>query len=123
MELLVPSLAALLFGIAIAFFVIPKLAPTMLFSGSAVVLVLAVYLHYSKFGKMEYDQSTWQNNFRTYAKYILLLIVLGAAYMMYAQNYGTASISWPKSGGGLDSVVRTATSRINELLRKGRISI
>ena len=123
MELLMPSLAALLFGIAIAFLVVPKMAPTMLFGGSAVVLVLAVFSHYSKFGRMEYEQSTWQNNLRSYAKYILLLMVLGIAFMVYAQNYGTASISWPKSGGGIDSVFRIASSRINELMRKGRISL
>ena len=132
MELLVPSLAALLFGIAIAFFVIPKVAPSMLFGGSALVLIYAIYLHYSKFGKMEYDQSSWQNNLRIYAKYAFVVTVFVLIYGFYAINSsgggkfsggGMDEITMPKLGGGLDSVYKTAASRMREFLLKGRITL
>ena len=54
MELLIPGLAFLLIGVAVAFFVIPKIAPQILLIGSSVALALAVYLHASKFGNEEY---------------------------------------------------------------------
>lgn len=125
MELLIPGLAFLLFGVAIAFFVIPTIAPAMLASGAGVAIAIAVYLHYVKFGNEEYNRSTWQNNLKTYARGIIILMVLFGAYMFYAMNFGgpMPPIAMPKSGGGLDAVVDTVTSRINELLRKGRISL
>ena len=124
MELLIPGLAFLLFGVAIAFFVVPKIAPAMLITGSGVAIALALYLHYSKFGNEEYNRSTWQNNLKIYSRWVIILSVIFAAYTFYAMNTGAPmpSISIPKVGGGLDSVFSTVASRIGELMRKGRIS-
>ena len=124
MELLIPGLAFLLFGVAIAFFVVPKIAPAMLITGSGVAIALALYLHYTKFGNDEYNRSTWQNNMKMYARWVIIAAVIFGAYMFYAMNTGAPmpAIS-VKVGGGLDGVVDTVTSRINELMRKGRISL
>ena len=125
MELLIPGLAFLLFGVAIAFFVVPKIAPAMLITGSGIAIAIALYLHYSKFGNEEYGRSTWQNNLKLYARWVIIAAVIFGAYMFYAMNTGAPMppISMPKVGGSLDNVIDTATSRINELLRKGRISL
>ena len=70
MELFVPSLVFLLVGVAIAYFVLPSIAPTLLIAGSAVVLLGALYLHYSRFGAMEYEASTWQYNLKRYSNWV-----------------------------------------------------
>ena len=132
MELFLPSLVFLLAGAAIAFFVLPSIAPVMLVGGSAVVLAGALYLHYSRFGRMEYEQATWQNNLRAYSSWIILGAVLLAAYGFYAMSAGgappppvgmdfggsnTTSTGLPiMTGGGFGRVFKHAASRISEII-------
>jgi hypothetical protein len=138
MELFVPSLVFLLVGVAIAFFVLPSLAPTLLIGGSAVVLAIALYLHYSRFGRMEYEQSTWQYNLKQFGGWVIVGAILLGAYGFYAMNTsgspstyvsesapalnaGLPPLTMPQSGGGFKNVYNTAASRINNLMRHGRI--
>jgi hypothetical protein len=140
MELFVPSLAFLLVGVAVAFFVLPRLAPTILIGGSVVVLGLALYLHYSRFGMMEYERSTWQYNIKQYGSWAIVGAILLGAYGFYALNNGSVSatgateapafltpsepmpaLTTPQLGGGFKNVFNTASSRINNLMRHGRI--
>lgn len=136
MELLIPSLALILLAVAIAFFVMPSFAPAILITGSVVTLVAAVYLHMSQFGVMEYERSTWQYNLRKYSSYVMIGAIILGAYGFYAMNQSGGSsvmssittpalpaIAMPAVGGGVDTMFRTASSRLNELLRKGRISL
>jgi hypothetical protein len=125
MELLIPGLAFLLIGVAIAFFVVPKIAPAMLLTGSAAAIVLSLYLHINKFGNEEYNRSTWQNNFKLYARMAIIGAVIFGAYIFYAMNTGAPMppISMPKVGGGDFSILDTVSSRVGELLKKGRISL
>lgn len=135
MELFLPSLAFLLAGAAIAFFVLPTIAPVMLVGGSAAVLAGALYLHYSRFGRMEYEQATWQNNLRAYSSWIILGAVLLAAYGFYAMSAGgappppvsafdfgsgssnTTSTGLPiMTGGGFGRVFKHAASRLSEIM-------
>lgn len=147
MELFVPSLVFLLAGVAIAFFVIPTIAPVMLITGSVIVLLGALYLHYSRFGVMEYERATWQYNLRKYANWVIAGAILLGAYGFYAMNQtgndasamaslpnpvasivasnsspALPNLTMPMSGGGLGAVFKTASSRIGELMRKGRIT-
>jgi uncharacterized membrane protein YjjP (DUF1212 family) len=145
MELVMPSLVFLLVGVAVAFFLIPSIAPTLLITGSVVVLGAALYLHYSRFGVMEYERSTWQYNLKQYSSWVIVGAVLLGAYGFYAMNQGAASsmlpaamatsvesnfsspampaLAPPMMGGGMGVVWKTASSRLNELMRRGRISI
>jgi len=142
MELLIPSLAFILLAVAIAFLVLPTFAPMILVSGSAVMLVIAMYLHVHKFGAMEYRASTWQDNLRKYTSYVLVAAILMGAYGFYAMNNSTSvqsimpsaataaivtpplpAITMPTVGGGLHTVARTVTSRMKDLMRHGRMEL
>lgn len=133
MELFIPSLVLLLLGVAICFFVLPTIAPAVLIVGCSVVLVFALYYHYTRFGVMEYERSTWQYNLRKYGNWVILAAVLLGAYGYYAMNNNNNSftqaapmpaLSMPTmSGGGLEGVFRTSSARIGELMRKGRITL
>jgi len=133
MEIFVPGLlAAVLLGVAICYFVLPQLAPAILVTGSMIALALVAYVHYSKFGVSEYERSSWQNNLRIYVKYTFVITVFVIIYGFYAMNSssggrfsggGMDEIAMPRSGGGLDAVYKTASSRMRELLLKGRISL
>ena len=125
MELFLPSLVFLLVGAAIAFFVLPTIAPVMLIGGSAAVLAGVLYLHYSRFGRMEYEQATWYNSLRAYSSWIILAVVLLMAYSFYTMSPSPAPAPFSiptMSGGGIAGVLNNAVSRISELARRGRIS-
>lgn len=148
MELFIPSLTFLLVAVAIAYFVFPALAPPLLIGGSAFVLIGAVYLHYSRFGVMEYERATWQYNLRKYSNWVIMGAILLGAYGFYAMNnqsessgsqnmlpsavanvLPSASPALPALeapamiGGGMATVFKTASSRLGELMRRGRISV
>jgi hypothetical protein len=139
MELFVPSLVFLLVGVAVAFFLLPRLAPTILIGGSSVVLGLALYMHYSRFGTMEYERSTWQYNLKQFGGWIMVGAILLGAYGFYSMNNNSAAeaapvfsaapglgemppFTMPQMGGGFKNVLNTASSRINNLMRHGRIN-
>ncbi len=129
-----PSLVMMLLGVAIVYFWIPTLAPPMLIAGSIVVLALSLYVHIKQFARTEYEQSTWQYNLRNYSSFVILGAIFLGAYGFYAlnntpssqpsifQSPALPSIVQPAVGGGMGTVMKTATSRINELMRRGRIS-
>ena len=130
MELFMPSLVALLAAVAIAFFLVPSVAPTMLVAGSAVVLAGALYLHYSRFGRVEYEQATWQYNLRRYSSWIMLAAVLLGAYGFYTfsgmEGSGIEAAPAPVeaggfgglSGGGFVRVGETVAARLTALARR-----
>ncbi len=131
-----PSLALILLAVAIAFFVMPSFAPSILITGSVITLVAAIYFHMSQFGVMEYERSTWQYNLRKYSSYVMIGAIILGAYGFYAMNQSGSdsvlpsvtspalpALGMPAIGGGMDTVYRTASSRLHELLRKGRISL
>jgi hypothetical protein len=131
MQLLVPSLVVLLVGVAIAYFILPSIAPAILIGGGVVALLATFYVHRAAFGRMEYEQATWQYNLRKYASYVMIGGILLGAYGFYAMNQSGGSVATaalpamgvPAIGGGMGSVVKNAMSRIHELVRRGRISL
>jgi hypothetical protein len=131
MEILIPSLALLLLSVAIAYFILPNFAPQILLSSSAFVLAAAIFMHWKQFGVSEYERATWIYNIKDYSSYILIGIVLLGAYGFYAMNNFSSrpmipampAITGPTMGGGMDQIAKTVSSRIGQLIKKGRISL
>ena len=95
-----------------------------------VVGAFAAYAHWKQFGVSEYERATWIYNLRKYSSYVLIAMVILGAYGFYTMNYASSSslatpalpaITAPTMGGGVQSVLKTASSRINEIVRRGRI--
>jgi hypothetical protein len=131
MEIFIPSLALLLLAVAIAYFILPKFAPQILLSSSAVVLAVAVYMHWKQFGVSEYERATWIYKVKDYGAYIILGLVILGAYGFYAMNNWDSrpaipampAITTPTIGGGMDQIAKTVSSRIGQLVKKGRIAL
>jgi hypothetical protein len=127
-------LAFLLAAAMICYFVLPNLAPPVIIGAGIVLLAITAYKHWSTFGRMEYETATWQYNLRQYGGYVMMGMVLLGAYGFYAMNdtSGTSVLA-PSSnqsvlptsmvGGGFGTVMKTASSRITELMRRGRITL
>ena len=71
MEFFLPSLIAFIIAIAIVFVVLPRLAAPVLVGISLLILGFALYQHVSLFST-EYALSTWQEQLKFYAPWILI---------------------------------------------------
>jgi hypothetical protein len=134
MELFMPSLVMLLLGVAVAYFLVPKLAPNVLMIVGSVLLAWAVYNHATKFGITEYERATWYYKIAQYSGMIVFGIILLIGYALFfakSQSAGAPVLSgaplpalaMPAVGGGFGMIARTVGSRIGELMRKGRITL
>jgi len=136
--LLIPGLVAILASVGLSFFVMPMFAPAILLTGSAVLFVLALYVHWSKFGRDEYERATFWWNMKDNIYMVLIGIIIVGCIIFYAMNYTASSIpalrggyfgasdmppiSVPAFGGGLEEIAMTAGSRIQNLFKKGRLT-
>ncbi len=122
-----PSLVAMLLAVGVAFFVIPKIAPSILMIVSSIVLVLAIFFHINRFGVTEYERAAWIYQVKEYMGLIIFAVIIVGAYGFYTINKTPetqSSFSLPAiSGGSMRTVMKTVESRIGQLMRKGRISI
>jgi hypothetical protein len=131
MELLIPSLVAILLAVAASFFIYTYAAPTVLVIAGSVVLAVAIYSHFKRFGITEYERATWYKNLKDYSAFIIFGVILFVGYMMYAANGNGLSgagtmpaLQMPTAvGGGMGTVAKTVHSRLSELMRKGRITL
>ncbi len=125
-----PSLVMLLLGVAVAYFLVPKLAPNVLMIVGSVLLAWAIYNHATKFGITEYERATWYYKLGSYSSYLVFGVILLVGYVLFfarGQNGAGAApmpnVTMPVVGGGFGMIARTVSSRVGELLRKGRISL
>jgi hypothetical protein len=126
----------------------PMFAPAILLTGSAVLFVLALYVHWSKFGRDEYERATFWWNMKDNIYMVLIGIIIVGCIIFYAMNHAASStrgptvtgssmpavrggyfgpsdmppISVPAFGGGLEEIAMTAGSRIQNLFKKGRLT-
>jgi hypothetical protein len=133
---LVFLLIVLLASVTASYFIMPNLAPMILVGAGVVLLAISAYKHWSTFGTMEYERATWQYNLRQYGSYVMMAAVILGAYGFYAMNQtsggGSGLMNTSSSGdmtipgmvgGGFGAVMKTASSRIQELMRRGRITL
>lgn len=75
MELFIPGLCIFFLTIVLCFLILPRFTPLIIAVLSIVVLVIAVYQHYSMF-RDEYRFSTWQDTFKSYAPAIMIVAII-----------------------------------------------
>ena len=130
MELFIPSLGLILIALLFVYFYMPSMAVPLMITAAMVVGAFAAYAHWKQFGVSEYERATWMYNLRKYASYVLIALVILGAYGFYTMNFSSSSsmatpalpaITVPTMGGGVQSILKTASSRINELVRRGRM--
>lgn len=136
---LVPGLVLILLAVALSFFAVPMLAPAVLLGGSVVLFAIALYVHWSKFGRDEYEKSALWYNAKDYLPLIMVAVIIIGCAIFWSMNQAASSgavpalqggyfgpsnmseISMPAFGGGLMDIAMTAGSRIQSLLKKGRL--
>ena len=118
MEFFLPGLFVLLIGVLIAFFVIPRFSPVILAIISIVLLIAALYDHFRIFS-YEYAYSTWQEQLKGYAPYVMIgaLLISIIFYFMYIFGGGR-----PKANNTISEAIEnmpnanTATNPLTEAI-------
>ena len=83
MEFFLPSLIAFIIAIAIVFVVLPRLAAPVLVGVSLLILGFALYQHITLFST-EYTLSTWQDQLKFYAPWVLIAGLLVSILIYFA---------------------------------------
>ena len=75
----------------ISYLTIPQIPVVMLMAGAAALLAGGVWWHWTQFS-VDYRTSTWQEQLRNYASYVLVLVVILLVYAFYAFTRGGRSV-------------------------------
>ena len=84
MDIVLPSLSAILLALAIIMYVYPRLAPIILAVFAAVALIYGIHSHFMMFGA-EYSSMTWVNRAKLSAPYIMTgtILVFIVGFLLY----------------------------------------
>lgn len=83
---------------------VPYLPIVTLVAASAIALAAGIWWHWVQFSQ-EYSNSTWQQQLRNYASYIMVLVVILLSYGFYVMAY---------SGSALQSYASSAVASVKE---------
>jgi hypothetical protein len=75
----------------ISYLVIPYVPVVVLTTAAAVALAGGVWWHWTQFG-VDYRTSTWQEQLRNYASYVMLLVVILLSYAFYVFGWSGSSL-------------------------------
>jgi hypothetical protein len=121
MELFIPSLATILIVALIVFLVLPRLGAPVLAALSVILLVYGVYNHIQLFSS-EYRYSTWQEQLKFYAPFVLIGGLILAVLMYLGFIFKTEGPSaLPDSSVPIPNaieVVNSANNAANTVVNK-----
>jgi hypothetical protein len=97
----------------ISYLVIPYIPVVVLMTAAAVALAGGVWWHWTQFG-VDYRTSTWQEQLRNYASYVMLLVVILLSYAFYVFAWGGSSLQdyATRAQGAIRNAGRKASSQL-----------
>ena len=118
MESLFTTFLVFLAGITalISYLVIPYVPVVILMTAAAVALAGGVWWHWTQFG-VDYRMSTWQEQLRNYASYVMLLVVILLSYAFYTFTWGGGSVQ--EYADRARNAGRKATTQMSESTSRG----
>lgn len=97
----------------LTYLIIPRLPVVTLVSAAAIVLAGGIWWHWTQFST-DYRTSTWQEQLRNYASYVLILVVILLSYGFYVFGWSGSSIQdyAARAGTAVRNAGRKLTSQI-----------
>ena len=103
---------------------VPYMPIVALTSASAIALAAGMWWHWTQFAE-DYERSTWPNQLRKYASYVMVAIVLLVSYGFYVLVYNGSSLqelasrtvsSARNAGSRATSAISSGVSRVQSAL-------
>ena len=97
----------------LTYMVVPFVPVVTLVTAAAIALAAGVWWHWTQFS-VDYRTSTWQEQLRNYASYVILLVVILLSYGFYVFAWSGSSIQdyAARAGTAVRNVGRKATSQV-----------
>lgn len=127
MQLFLPSLLIFIIMFLIVYHVLPRLATPALVGVSFVILIFALYHHVTLF-KSEYALSTWQEQLKFYAPFVMIAGLLLAIFfyfgLLFSSDGGMNALPTPTAPEALVlPPATTATNSITAAINSGIRSV
>jgi hypothetical protein len=96
----------------LTYFIVPYIPVAMLTMIAAVALAVGIWWHWTQFA-VDYRTSTWQEQLRNYASYVMVLIVILLSYAFYVFAWSGSSIQEyaAQAGTAIRNAGRSVTSQ------------
>lgn len=97
----------------LTYLVVPSMSIMTLTTAAAVALAIGVWWHWTQFG-VDYRTATWPEQLRSYASYVMVLVVILLSYGVYVFVWSGSSLQDLASsvGSAARNAGRTATQQI-----------
>ena len=100
----------------LTYMIIPDIPVIVLSSGAAIALAAGVWWHWSHFA-IDYRTSTWQEQLRSYASWVLVFVVILLSYAFYTFGWSTSSLQnyAAQAGHAIRSAGRAVSSQVSNV--------
>lgn len=97
----------------LTYMVVPYIPVVVLIMAASIALAAGVWWHWTQFST-DYRTSTWQEQLRNYASYVILLVVILLSYAFYVFAWSGSSLQdyAARAGTAVRNAGRKATSQI-----------
>jgi len=95
----------------LTYMIIPRIPVIVLTSGAAIALAAGVWWHWSHF-EVDYRMSTWQEQLRSYASWVLVFVVILLSYAFYTFGWSSSTLQGyaAQAGQAIRSAGRAVSS-------------
>jgi hypothetical protein len=95
----------------LTYMIIPRIPVIVLTSGVAIALAAGVWWHWSHFA-VDYRMSTWQEQLRSYASWVLVFVVILLSYAFYTFGWSSSTLQGyaAQAGQAIRSAGRAVSS-------------
>jgi hypothetical protein len=114
MQFFLPSLIAFIIAAVVVFAVLPRLAGPTLVGLSVLILGFALYQHVALF-KSEYALSTWQEQLKFYAPFVMVAALLLSVLVYFGVISGGSTAALPTPTLPISPVLPPANTATNPL--------
>lgn len=101
----------------ITYLIVPYVPAVALGAAAAIALAIGVWWHWTQFS-IDYRTSTWQEQLRNYASYVILVVVILLSYAFYVFGWSGVSGYVADARTAVASATRRATSQISSGLSR-----
>jgi hypothetical protein len=106
----------------LTYLIVPYIPAVALASAAAIALAIGVWWHWTQFS-IDYRTSTWQEQLRNYASYVILVVVILLSYAFYVFGWGGISGYVAQAQASVTSATRRATSQLSSGLSRASSAV
>lgn len=106
----------------ITYLIVPYVPAVALGAAAAIALAIGIWWHWTQFS-IDYRTSTWQEQLRNYASYVILVVVILLSYAFYVFGWGGISGYVNQAKTAVVSATRRATTQISSGLSRASSAV